>query len=100
MSSLSPTQLARQAHDREVRALERARDAGEISPQDALVKYRELYAAYQQQKEDLELAAFLNRAGLKPSKHFEKLDRSLAKQAAGDQYFRPVTLSISPDRAA
>lgn len=79
MTSLSRQQLARRAFNRAVSRLEAARDAGLIPAGDASVKYRALYAAYQTRKQDLELAAFLGRHGLKPSKHFEKLDRTLAE---------------------
>jgi hypothetical protein len=78
---LSRTQLARRAYDRACRALEAARDTGTISPVEALARYRKLTDAYQTRKHDLELAAFLARHGLKPSRHFEKLDRTLAEIA-------------------
>jgi hypothetical protein len=75
---MTRTQLARRAYDRACRALEAARDAGTISPDEALTRYRKLTAAYQTRKQELELAGFLSRRGLKRLPMFEKLDRSLA----------------------
>ena len=93
--------LLRRAFNRACDRLERARDAGRVSAADASVTFNKLYAAYRARKEDLELAGFLVRAGLKPSKHFEKLDRTLAKWAAGDNDFRPVPVNpITPKHAA
>jgi hypothetical protein len=94
MTSL--TQIARRAYDRACEALEYKRDVTrEISAVEALRQYRELTAAYQQEKEDLELAAFLSRAGLKPSKHFEKLDRTLLQIEREGNEIAPVPADLN-----
>jgi acyl-CoA reductase-like NAD-dependent aldehyde dehydrogenase len=89
MPSLSPTQLARQAFDRAVDALEYKRDVTrEISAAEALRQYRELYAAWRQQKDDLEQAAFLERAGI------------ISLNTVTERVCADICASISPDRAA
>lgn len=74
-------QLARRAFNKAVARLEADRDAGLIPADEALVRYRKLYATYRTRKEDLELGAFLTKHGLRHSKHYEKLDRTLAQMA-------------------
>lgn len=93
-------QLARRAFNKACDRLETDRDAGRISAADAVVQFKKLHAAYRARKEDLELAAFLAKHGLRPSKHFEKLDRTLTELAVEHNENRVGNTPITTKHAA
>ena len=100
--SLSPTQLARQAFDRAVDDLFDARDAGKISPADASVKFRQMYDAYLEEKENLRLGAFLKRNGLDKivAENASNIKASANLNTVTEKVCAAICASISPDRAA
>ena len=102
MSSLSPTQLARQAFDRAVDDLFDARDAGKISPADASVKLKKLYAAYLERKEDLRFREFARRTGIDRviAENSSKIKASANLNTVTEKVCAAICASISPDRAA